>query len=335
MRNLIAAAIIAPLLSFTAMAGYIHITEPLETQRLVQKVHPGVVLITNQIDVSSGGTGTGFILEDNVIVTNHHVVDKNGKLGVYFANNPIKYEAEIVYADIISDIAVIRLKDWEKFKADNNFVNLELGDSDKSVLGSKVVVIGHPWGLSWTVSEGIVSAKHRRAGPNPKYIDQIDAKLFQGNSGGPVFNQNGKVVCVSNMMLTGEGGSYGFCVPSNLVKKVLNDFKVLGEVRWRVFNITLGVDDKTGGLLVNLVETGGAADLAGVKANDKILEIYTTNFPEGVKVKQPDDIITVLATMNGNDEKATILIQRDGEEMSLDIKTNFKLSKDYEPPKAN
>jgi len=329
MRNLVAAAIIAPLLSFTAMAGYNYITRPLETQELVERVQPGTVLITNQIDASSVGTGTGFILEDNVIITNHHVIDKNGQLAVYFPGNPTKYEAEIVLTDPISDIALIRVKEWDKFKADNNPANLKLGNSDNAVLGSKVVVIGHPWGLSWTVSEGVVSAKQRRPGPNPKYIDQIDAKLFQGNSGGPVFNQDGEVVCVSNLMLTGEGGSYGFCVPSNLVKKVLNDFKELGEVRWRVFNATLGVDDKTGGLLINSVETGGAADKAGLKANDKILEIYTSNYPEGVKVNQPDGIITVLATMNGNDELATVLVEREGQIISLEIKTNFKLSKDY------
>ena len=75
-------------------------------------------------------------------------------------------------------------------------------------------------------------------GQNPKFMDQVDANLFQGNSGGPIFDGNGNVVCVSTMMLSMEGGSYGFCVPSNLVQKVVYDLNAFGEVRWRVMNIT-------------------------------------------------------------------------------------------------
>jgi len=307
-------------------------TKPLETVEVVEKVIGGTVLIANQLDVASGGTGTGFIIGENYIVTNNHVIDGNGKLFVYFPNNSKKYEAEVVHKDKIVDLAVIKLKDWDSFKA-NNPVLLHIGDNSK--LGEKVIVIGHPWGLTWTVSEGIISSKSRRPGANPQFVDQVDAKLFQGNSGGPVFNAKGEVVCVSSLMVSGEGGSYGFCIPSNLVKKVLNDFKVLGEVRWRVINATLGSSEETDGLVVNSVEKDGAADKAGLKANDKILTISTSNYPEGVKVNQTDDIITVLATMSGNDEKATLLIQRDGEEISLDVKTNFKLSTDYEPTKAN
>lgn len=307
---------------------------PRNTVDLVEQVKPGTVFITNQIDATSGGSGSGFILEDNMIVTNHHVIQGTGKLHVYSPNSEKKYEAQVVYKDEISDIAVLRLRDWELFEKEQKPVNLTLGDSDKMVEGSKVVVIGHPWGLTWTVSEGILAAKHRRAGPNPKYMDQVDAKLFEGNSGGPVFNQYGEVICVSEMMLTGNGGSYGFCVPSNLVKKILHDFVNIGEVKWRVINVSIGLTDDGSNVILQSVEPGGAAGSAGLKEGDKVLAIFTPDNRTGKQIVRTDDMITELATMHGDDEMIRISVDRKGEIMTFDVKTNFKLSKEYTPDKA-
>ena len=332
MNKKIYAVLAAPIL--LAVLAYNLDTTPRNTVELVEQVKPGTVLITNQIDATSGGSGSGFILEDNMIITNHHVIDGNGKISVYSPNSRKKYEAKVVYQDKIVDLAILRLLDWELFEKEQKPVNLKLGNSDETSEGEKIVVIGNPWGLTWSVSEGILSAKSRRSGPNPKYLDQVDAKVYQGNSGGPIFNENGQVVCVSEIMLSGEGGSYGFCIPSNLVKKVIHDFNVLGEVRWRVINVAVGLTDDGSNVILESVEPGGAAGKAGLKEGDKILTIFTEDNRTGKKIVTPDDMITELATLHGDDEDIRVAIDRNGEKMMIDVKTNYKLSSEYTPDKA-
>lgn len=299
------------------------------TVETVDHVKSGVVLIENRIDTTNGGVGSGFILEDNVIVTNHHVIEGGGKITVYSPNSSEKFEAEVVYSDPVVDLAVIKLKDWNKFEAQENPVNLTLGDSSSMTEGSKVIVIGHPWGLKWSVSQGIISGKFRRVGSNPQFVDQVDAHLFQGNSGGPVFNEDGKVICVSDMMLEGKGGSYGFCIPSDLVKKVLHDFNAFKEVRWRAMNVVLGLTEDGSSVIIQSVEPNGAAYKAGLLANDKILGVYTPRSTDGKKINDINDIITEFALLNGDDERVQVVIDRDGKQMTVDVITNYRLSKEY------
>jgi serine protease Do len=305
---------------------------PMTAKEVYNESVDGVVLIQNRIDASNGGTGTGFILEDNMIITNHHVIDGTGKLFVFSNKSGKEYAAQVVYADPISDIAIIRLQDWEMFEANEKPVNLMLGDSNILTPGDKVIVIGHPWGLTWTVSEGILSGKHRRAGANPKFMNQIDANLFQGNSGGPIFNENGKIVCVSNMMLAMEGGSYGFCVPSNLVKKIIYDFNNIGEVRWRVLNVSAGLTDDGQSVIIQELETDGAAAKSGIEQGDIIIGIVSDSNSAAIKkVSTPNDLITTLALMNGDDEEITLLIDRKGEKKMITVKTNYRKSDEYTP----
>jgi S1-C subfamily serine protease len=303
---------------------------PMNTVQLVNQVKTGTVLIENKLDTASGGIGTGFIIGENMIITNHHVIDGKGKITVVSSHDQVRYDAVVVHSDPVVDLAVLEIKEWEKFKAHEKVTILPLGDSEQSVPGSKVVIIGHPWGLHWTVSEGIVSAKDRRTGPNPKFVDQVDAKIYEGNSGGPVFNENGEVICVSELMLEGKGGSYGFCIPSNLVKKVINDFYTFKEVRWRAINVSVGLTDDGSSVVVNSIDAGGAADKAGIKVGDKILEIYTSDEnSSGVKVTSPNALITELAALYGTVDTVKLLIDRNGKELVIDVKTNYKLSKDY------
>lgn len=304
------------------------------TRQIVETVEPGIVLIENDMGNDKGGMGTGFILDDNQIVTNHHVIEDAQKIYVYAKGSRVKYEAKVVYNDNVSDLAVLRLLDWEKFESEVNPTNLTLGDSDKMQEGDKAIVIGHPWGLTWTVAEGIVSAKERRLGNNPKFLDQVDAKLFQGNSGGPIFNDDGEVVCVSNIMITKEGGSYGLCIPSTLIKKVLHDFNTLKEVRWRALNVAVGLTEDGSSVILKTVEPGGAAGMAGLKDGDKVLEIYTPRLhPAGLKITEPNELITEVAKQFGNDEVVKLLIERNGEKMMVEVKTKYRLSNEFETEK--
>lgn len=306
-----------------------------KTSDIVADVKDGVVYITNEISPTQGGAGTGFIVNDNQIVTNLHVVDGPGKISVYSDDSQRKYAATIVYKDPVADIAVLRLHDWELFEKNETPVNLSLGRSDAMQLGDRVIVIGHPWGLTWTVSEGIISGKDRRPGQNPRFLFQVDANLFQGNSGGPIFNDRGQVICVSTLMLAMEGGSYGFCVPSDLVEKILYDFNVFGNIRWQVMNVSAGLTEDGSSVILNEVESGGAADKAGLKKGDKVVAVHTPhNVPNGVKVTSPNDLITELAKLNGDESNVRLLIDRNGELMMIEVKTNFRLSEEYTPDQA-
>lgn len=292
----------------------------------------GVVLITNELPDGQGGLGTGFIVDDNIIVTNDHVIDGSGKLNVYLMNSKRKYEAEVLYTDKAVDIAILKLKNWTKFKDTEKPVILVLGDSAESPVGSRILAMGHPWGLSWSISEGIISAKNRRMDNNPKFLDQVDAHVFQGNSGGPVFDTEGEVICINELMLSKEGGSYGFCIPSNLVKKVLYDFKTFKEVRWRAMNVEVALTDDGSSVILKTVEPNGAAGKAGLKDGDKVLRIYTpNNHPQGVEPKDPNDLITEMAQLKGDEELIKLEIERNGEKMMFDVKTNYRLSKEYPP----
>jgi serine protease Do len=305
------------------------------TAQIVREAKKGTVLIENKIDTTNGGVGTGFIIGENLIVTNDHVIQGNGTITVVSAHDQTRYEAEVISTDPIVDIAILKLKKWDEFKQHEGAVILPIGDSRGTLEGDKVVVIGHPWGLTWSISEGIVSSKNRRMGPNPKYVDQVDANIFQGNSGGPVFNEHGEVICVSELMYEGKGGSYGLCIPSVLLKKVISDFQMFGEVRWRAMNVSIGLTEDGNSVIVNSLDANGAADKAGIKVDDKILAIYTPhNHPAGLIVTDVNSLVSEIATMSGADEKIKVLIERNGEKQMIDVITNYKLSKEYEPDKV-
>lgn len=293
------------------------------TKQIVDDVKDGVVLITNELADNKGGMGTGFIIGENQIVTNLHVVEGGGVLHVYDNGSQRKYKAVILHEDKVADIVVLQLFDWDSFVKNEHPEVLSMGNSDRAEVGEKVVVIGHPWGLHWSVSEGIVSAKGRRIDQNPKFLDQVDAKLYQGNSGGPIFDEAGNVICVSNMMVAKEGGSYGFCIPSNLVKKVLYDFNMFGEVRWKVINVSAAMTEDGANVIIKELDPAGAASKAGLQVNDKVLML------NDIEVRNPDDLISGMAVLKGDTENVKLLIDRNGEKLMIDVKTNHKLSKEY------
>lgn len=168
-------------------------------------------IVTVRTDSSMG---TGFLVDSSgYIATNYHILANARQLFVMTFDQKI-IPASLVGFDIAKDIAVLKLE--------GKFESLELADSDKVQVGNKVIAIGNPLGLSFTVTEGIVSALDR-TGPNglPDYI-QTDVSLNPGNSGGPLINLEGEVIGINNFKL-GDAENLGFALESNELKKTLND----------------------------------------------------------------------------------------------------------------
>ena len=176
---------------------------------IIENVVTGVVTI--RTDLSQG---TGFIIDDSgYIVTNYHVVE-DARAAVVITSDNENHNVSLVGYSPDLDIALLKIS--------GNYNSLELDNSDNVQVGEKVIAIGNPLGLQFSVSQGIVSAVHR-TGPNDlNYYIQTDAALNPGNSGGPLINTQGKVIGINNFK-AGNSESLGFALESNHIKEAVND----------------------------------------------------------------------------------------------------------------
>ncbi|MBF0278059.1 MAG: DegQ family serine endoprotease [SAR324 cluster bacterium] len=222
--------------------------------------------------------GSGAIINTNGhILTNHHVVDEADKILVRLTDGR-KFEAELVGTDPLADIAVIRIRG-------NNLPVLPMGNSDAIRVSESVIAIGNPFGLSYTVTMGIVSAKGRSNIGIVAYEDfiQTDAAINPGNSGGPLVNLKGEIIGINTAIFSKSGGyqGIGFAVPINMAHKIMNELIAHGKVirSW----LGVGLQDlsedlaesfgvKNGqGALITSVEPKAPADKAGILPGDVIL----------------------------------------------------------------
>jgi serine protease Do len=236
--------------------------------------------------------GSGFIIsEDGYILTNNHVVDKAKDIRVALADGRALV-AKLVGRSPEIDVALIKV-DAADLPA------VVLGDSDAMEVGDWVVAIGNPFGLSHTVTKGIVSAKGRVIGAGPyDNLIQTDAAINPGNSGGPLFNLGGEVVGINTMILA-KGQNLGFAVPINMVKDILPSLKATGrpELGWLgvdAQNVTPEIADALGmpepiGAIVRSVTKDGPADKAGLRRGDVIIEV------DGRKVVDPAELPRLIA----------------------------------------
>ncbi len=245
---------------------------------------PGVVQITATADESQRALGSGFVFDKaGYIITNYHVIEGAGSIEVTFSNNT-SIDAKLVGSDPSTDIAVLKVN-----TSSGALTALRLGDSDAVQVGDAVVAIGNPFGLSRTVTAGIVSALQRQitapedALGNQYAIDhviQTDAAINHGNSGGPLLNTRGEVIGVNAQIETGgitEGNvGVGFAVPSNTVKNVAGQLIATGRVDHAAIGILaqpITPDVAAAfrlpvkkGVLVEEVQSGSGAAKAGLKA---------------------------------------------------------------------
>ena len=239
--------------------------------------------------------GSGFIIDkDGIVVTNNHVIQGAEDIFVTL-NDGKEYAAEIVGADPLSDIAVL------KIKSDEKFLPVKFGDSDSARVGDWVIAIGNPFGLGGTVTSGIISARNRSIGLS-RYEDyiQTDASINTGNSGGPLFDMKGDVIGINTAIL-GQSGSIGigFSIPSNSAKKVIDQLIKFGETKrgWlgvRIQIVTKEIAeeenlDKPRGALVVGVSENSPSDKAGIKSGDIILEF------DGKKINEMKELPKIVA----------------------------------------
>lgn len=258
-----------------------------------KKALPSVVNITSTAmgfdffygPVPQQGMGSGFVIDgEGHILTNFHVVEGARQLEVTTSDKK-KYKAQIVGTDPVHDLAVIQIPT-------KNVPQASIGDSKSLVVGQKVYAIGNPFGLSGTMTRGIISSIRSVKGQRG-FIDeaiQTDAAINPGNSGGPLLNAQGQVIGINSMILTGgveQSAGIGFAIPINTAKAVLDDLVRLGRVRrpeMGVRTIPIGPDlaDQMGlaadsGLLVVQVVPGSAAEKAGLHAGTE--RAYLGNIP--------------------------------------------------------
>ena len=226
------------------------------------------------------GLGSGMIIDaEGHILTNNHVAGGASKIEVLLSNGN-RYPAKLVGTDLKTDLAVI------KIEANERLPFVTFADSDKVEVGQWVVAIGHPQGLDESVTQGIISAKHRQSVTDPSsYQDflQTDAAINPGNSGGPLLNLQGQVIGVNAAIASESGGfeGIGFTIPSNMATFVSKALIAHGKVErgWLGVSIqdltperakSLPVEFAKGFLIANIVK-GGPADLAGLKEGDIVV----------------------------------------------------------------
>ena len=268
------------------------------------------------------GLGSGMIMDpDGHILTNNHVVAGANEIEVLLADGN-RYPAKLVGADPKTDLAVIQIK------ADGKLPHVVFGDSDKMEVGHWVIAIGHPRGLDQTVTQGIISAKHRRGILDPSsYQDylQTDAAINPGNSGGPLLNLEGRVIGVNAAIVSESGGfeGIGFAIPSNMAVYISKALIAHGKVERGWLGVTIqeltpdlikamNLKISKGALIADLVK-GGPADAAGIQKGDVVTSYQGREIPNGSALQNE-----VANTEIGRE--AMVAVYRNGKTQDLKIK---------------
>ncbi len=284
----------------------------------------------------SSALGSGFIIDEKgIVVTNNHVIEGAEDIVVQ-VNGEKKFNAKVIGADPLSDIAILKIDSKE------TFLPVKFGDSDKARIGDWVMAIGNPFGLGGTVTSGIISARNRSIGLS-RYEDyiQTDASINSGNSGGPLFDMNGDVIGINTAILGRSGNvGIGFSIPSNSAKIVIDQLIKFGETKrgWlgvRIQDVTKEIAevenlDEPRGALVASVAPNSPSEKAGVKSGDIILEF------NGERIRQMKELPIIVARTEVG-KKVKVKIWRNKKEVTktitlgrLETSEDFKITKKKE-----
>ncbi len=264
------------------------------------------------------GLGSGVIVSaDGYILTNHHVIDGAEEIKVDL-NDRRTLNARVVGSDPPSDLALLKVDA-------SNLPVLTLGNSDNVRVGDVVLAIGNPLGIGQTVTMGIISAKGRQTGLSSGSFEdflQTDAPINQGNSGGALVSTNSELIGINSQILSPSGGSIGigFAIPSNMARTVMETLARNGNVRRGqlgivVTRVTSDIAEKLNlknqnGVLVAQVQSGSAAERAGIKQGDIIIAF------NGTAVNEPNPFRNLVAAA-GPGAQVTLTVLRDGREFQV------------------
>ena len=256
--------------------------------------------------------GSGVIIsKDGYIITNRHVINDAEEIEIVL-NDKRTYSAEILGEDPNSDLALIKIEE-------TNLPFMKFDNSNNLRVGEWVLAVGNPYNLNSTVTAGIISAKSRKInilndGGIESFI-QTDAAINSGNSGGALVNTKGNLIGINTAIQskTGSFSGYGFAIPSNMAEKIINDLKIYGEVRRayigiHITDINMQIKKELklkglNGVLISKVLKNSAAELAGIKNLDVILEI------NGIKVNSVSELHEIIIQFDPGD-KIDCTIQR-------------------------
>ncbi|MGB1769784.1 MAG: S1C family serine protease [Nitrosopumilus sp.] len=317
-------------------------SKTLSLTEIFEKAEPGVVrvnTIQNQTASETGGVGSGFVFDKKGhIITNAHVIEGSTKTVVTFLDGR-SYNAEIIGMDEYTDIGVI------KVNADLKLLNpLSLGDSSNLDVGEPIAAIGNPFGLSGSMTSGIVSQMGRLLPSGSGYsipdVIQTDAAINPGNSGGPLLNMRGNIVGINTAIqsTTGEFTGVGFAIPSQTVAKIVPTLISEGEYKHPWIGISgrdidpdtanvLGLKDAIGFQIITVVENSPAAD-AGLIGSDKMIVVEGREYPtggdiivgvDGMDVRKIDDILVHLQRVKTVGDEMNLEILRDGRTTNVTI----------------
>jgi serine protease Do len=266
------------------------------------------------------GQGSGFIIsKDGFILTNNHVIEDADIIKVSLSDNR-EFDAKVIGADPQSDVALLKIEDPE------NLPVLPLGDSEALEVGEWVIAIGNPFGLSQTVTVGVVSAKGRSSVGINQYENfiQTDAAINPGNSGGPLINVDGEVIGINTALFSKTGGymGIGFAIPINMAQSIENQLQKDGKVTRGWLGVVIQDVNKelaesfglkeAGGILISEVQEGSPADKAGIKQGDVIIRLDET------VLKDVSDLRNRIALISPESEVALHII-RHGEEKNITV----------------
>jgi len=324
------------------------VTRDLSLIQIFERSEEGVVQVNIQRSseiAGVNGVGSGFVFDKNGhVITNEHVVNDAETVIVTFLDGR-SYNAEVIGADAATDIAVIQV-DTEP----SLLKPLHIGDSSNLKVGMKVSAIGNPFGLSGTMTSGIISALGRllpqETGFSIPDVIQTDAAINPGNSGGPLLNSRAEVVGINTAIqsATGEFTGVGFAIPSNTIAKIVPSLIANGVYHHPWVGISgrdinpalakaLNLVDARGFLIVNVVE-GSPAEKAGLKGSGETREVDGVEYPfggdvilavDGKIVRQIDDILIHLQRYKAVGDEMVLEVLRDGRV------TNFVIELDERP----
>jgi len=275
----------------------------------------------NQNNRTRVGMGSGVIVsKDGYIITNNHVIEEATTIEITTNNNK-SYTANLIGADEVADIAVLKIDSKETFPY------IRFANSDQTKIGEWVLAVGNPYNLTSTVTAGIISAKSRDLNDydskNQSFI-QTDAAVNSGNSGGALVNTSGDLIGINTAITSGTGGfvGYSFAVPSNVARKIFEDIIEFGNVQKGLLGVTgFGLNSRnanelninlTEGFYVNDVEPTMGAAMAGIKKGDVILSL------DNLKIAKFSDLSGYLSTKRPGDE-ILVGLTRDNKKLKLKV----------------